>query len=332
MPCRSGVGDGSAALSSFFSIFQRSRQDFPSAVCELSCASQSLEIAEHRGITMANIVKRRCGLGMFFVFVLIAALGSACHSATSPTPAPTPAAPAPTPTPIPPPEYTATPVPFNLTQSRTFDILGWDSWPSAPTPSAIQFRWNAAIDEYEVLAPAYAGWSRLEALKSRFGGTPHDYDVFGSGGTKLPFHMIVFAPPHRPPVDGYVGDARIFEGPSARAYFAFGIATAPGDVPVTRTMTCSFAEDEIGEGRLTFDLAAGTLSGWAEPFWANVRYQLVQTSFSPGATTFAATFGAEGVLEGRFFGPRAVNVAVRAKGGGQGFAAVRGIMTGVCEK
>jgi hypothetical protein len=245
--------------------------------------------------------------------------------------APTPA-PSPTPTPTPPPQDTAMPVPFNLTQSRTFDILGWDSWPSAPTPSAIQFRWNAAIGKYEVLAPGYADWSRLEARQDpRFRGTPYEYDVFGSGGTKLPFYMIVWAPPHRSPADGYVGNARIFEGTFARAYFAFGIATEPGDVPVSGTMTCSFGEDEIGEERLTFDLAAGTVSGWAEPFWADVRYQLVQTSFAPGATTFAATFGTDGVLEGRFFGPRAVNVAVRAKGGGQGFAAVRGIMTGVCE-
>ena len=244
---------------------------------------------------------------------------------------PTPASP--TPTPTPPPQYTATPVPFNFTQSRTFDILGWDSWPSAPTPSAIQFRWNVAIGKYEVLAPGDADWSRLEALQDlRFGGTPHHYDVFGSGETKLPFYMLVFAPPHRPPANGYVGNARIFEGSVARAYFAFGIATEPGDVPVSGTMTCSFAEDEIGEGRLTFDLAAGTVSGWAEPFWADVRYQLVPTSFAPHATTFAATFGTDGVLEGRFFGPRAVNVAVRAKGGGQGSAAVRGIMTGVCER
>ncbi|HJR57874.1 MAG TPA: hypothetical protein VJ813_00680 [Vicinamibacterales bacterium] len=239
---------------------------------------------------------------------------------------------APSPTPTLPPQYTATPVPFNLTQNRTFDILGWDSWPSAPTPSAIQFRWNAAIAEYEVLAPGYADWSRLEALQDlRFGGTPHNYDVFGSGGAKLPFYMIVSAPPHRPPADGYVGNARIFESSFARAYFAFGIATEPGDVPVSGTMTCSFGEDEIGGGGLTFDLAAGTVSGWVEPFWADVRYDLVQRSFAPVATSFAATFGTDGVLEGRFFGGRAFNVAVRAKGGGQGSAAVSGIMTGVCE-
>ncbi|HXG69863.1 MAG TPA: hypothetical protein VNJ04_04535, partial [Gemmatimonadaceae bacterium] len=121
------------------------------------------------------------GLGMF-----------GCGDKSSSPVAPSALSPSQIPTPTPPPQYTATPVPFNLTQSRTLDILGWDSWPSAPTPSAIQFRWNAAIGKYDVLAPGYADWSRLEALQDlRFGGTPYQYDVFGSGGTKLPFYMIV---------------------------------------------------------------------------------------------------------------------------------------------
>lgn len=268
------------------------------------------------------IAHRRGSLLRVLLGVMLAA---ACDSApvpTSPTGGtltPTPV-PSPTPTPTPPPQYTATPVPFNLTQSRPLDILGWDSWGSAPTPSVVQFRWNAAIGKYEVLAPGYAGWTRLEALQDH-------YDVVGSGGTKLPFFMLVRAPA----AVGYVGWAQIHESNFPHTYFAFGIATEPGDVPVSGTMTCSFGEDEIGDGGLTFDLGAGTVSGSAEPFWGGgVRYQLVQTSFAPGATTFATTFGTNGVLEGRFFGPRAVNVAVRAKGGGQGFAAVSGIMTGVC--
>lgn len=221
-------------------------------------------------------------------------------------------------------------MPFGLTEDRLFDMLGWDSWPTAPTPSALQFRWGAAIHTYEVLASGNDGWNRLEALRDlQFGGTPYRYDVFGSDGTKLPFYMLV----DLPPAGGHVGDARIFEGNSARAFFAFGIATEPGDVPVAGTMTCSFGTDEIGEGAVTFDLAAGTVSGWAEPFWGGgVRYELVQTSTAPGATTFAATFGTGGVLEGRFFGPGAVNIAVRAGGGGTGFTAVSGIMTGVCTR
>jgi hypothetical protein len=230
----------------------------------------------------------------------------------------------PTPTPALPPQHATTPVPFGLTESRTFDILGWDSWPAAPTPSAIQFRWNASIRRYEVLPPGSGDWHRLEAR------TLFDYDVFGSNGTKLPFYMPVWAPPAPPPAGGYVGNARIFENSFARAYFAFGIATAPADVPVSGTMTCSFGEDEIGDGSLTFDLARGRVSGTVAPFWGNVRYQLDQASFAPGATTFAATFGTGGVLEGRFFGPGAINIAVRAKGGGAGFTAVTGIMAGVC--
>jgi hypothetical protein len=231
--------------------------------------------------------------------------------------------PAPTPTPTPPAQYVATPVPFNLTESRMFDILGWDSWPAAPVPSATQFRWNAAIAKYEVLAFGLGEWSRLEAKPTIY-SVPYDYDVFGSDGARLAFNMLVAAPL------GHVGNARIFEG-QARAFFAFGIATAPGDVPRSGTMTCDLGEDEIGGVGLTFDLAAGTVSGWAEPFWGGgIRYQLVQTRFSPGATTFSATFGTGGVLDGRFFGPQAVNAAVRADGGGSGFKAVRGIMTGTC--
>jgi hypothetical protein len=247
-------------------------------------------------------------------------------SLSPPSPSPSPS---PGPTPVP--QYRSTPVPFNLSESRTFDILGWDTWPRAPIPSAIQFRWNAVIGKYEVLAPGYDGWNRLEALPSRF-GTPHDYDVFRSDGTKLPFHMAVVAPPHFFPRNGYVGNGRIFEGNTAVAYFAFGIATAQGDVPLNGTMTCVFGEDEIGEGVVTFDLRAGTVSGWVEPFWVRNRYDLVRTSFSAGATTFAATFGAGGVLEGRFFGPGAVNVAIRASGGGPGLAAVTGILQGWCER
>jgi hypothetical protein len=245
-----------------------------------------------------------------------------CGSKSSLPVAPSPS-PIPTPTPAPL-QYTATPVPFNLTQSRTLDILGWNSWPNAPTPSAIPFRWNAAAGTYEVLAPGYADWSRLEAQENR-SGTPYHYDVFGSGGTKLPFYMLVSAPPYGWPKDGYVGNAQIFEGSSVRSYFAFGIATDARDVPVSGTMTCSVAEDEIGEGALTFDLAAGTVAGWVEAFWVRGRHELVQTSFARGATTFAATFGTNGVLEGRFFGPRAANVAVRAMG------PVSGIMTGPCK-
>ena len=256
------------------------------------------------------------------VLVLACSALVACNGSqvTSPT------VPSPTPTPTLPPQPVTTPGPFGLSESRMFDILGWDSWPAAPTPSAIQFRWNASIRRYEVLPPGYRDWNRLEAR------TSFDYDVVGSDGTKLPFFMPVFVPAAAPPVGGYVGNARIFEGGFARAYFAFGIATDPADVPVGGTLTCSFGEDEIGGGGLTFDLTRGTVTGSVEPFWGHVQYQIGQTSVVPGDTTFTVGFGTGGILEGRFFGPGAVNIAVRARGGGEGFKAVTGIMTGVCTR
>lgn len=241
-------------------------------------------------------------------------------SAPSPSPSPAPA-------PAPAPANPATRVPFDLTESWTFDVHGWDSWPSAPTPSTIGFRWDAALNRYEVLAPGHGSWSRLEHNLGS-GGAGH-YDVYAGDGTKHPFYMYVVAPGYGMPPIKYVSNARIFEGNAARAYFAFGLATEPGDVPVGGTMTCTFGEDEIGWGILTIDLAAGTVSGAVAPFWANVQYP-VQTSFTPGATTISATFGTGGVMDARFFGPGAANIAVRANGGGQSFAAVRGIMTGLC--
>ena len=101
------------------------------------------------------------GILLPVALLMIGALGCEARSPSAPRSNAMPiASPIPTPT-----QYTATPVPFNLTQSRMLDILGWDSWGTAPTPSVVQFRWNAASGKYEVLAPGYADWTRLEALQ-----------------------------------------------------------------------------------------------------------------------------------------------------------------------
>lgn len=251
---------------------------------------------------------------------------SSSASGSASTPAPTPSS-SPTPSPstagV---QYVATPVPFGLTASRSFDVLGWDSWPASPTPTTVQFRWNATTGKYEILEPVYAVWGHLE---HRQDSTGMAFDVFKDDGTKLPFFLPLGT------VYPYVGDARIFEGTTARSFFAFGIATAAGDVTSAGTKICSFATDEIGSGEIIFDLGAGTATGWVEPFWylagqSLPRYPL-QTSFARGATTFSATFGSGGVLDGQFFGPQAVNIAVRVKGGGTGFGAVSGILTGTCQ-
>ena len=193
----------------------------PSSRTLRSTLGIALAVLHRWGFTMAGNTMHTRGALLCATAVLACSTLAACGGDATGRGLALAPAPSPTPTPTPSPQYTATPVPFNLTLSRTFDILGWDSWPSAPTPSAIQFRWNSAIGKYEVLAPGYADWSRLEALQDRFGGTPYEYDAFGSGGTKLPFSMLLFAPPHRSPADGYVGNARIFESSVGRTLFPY---------------------------------------------------------------------------------------------------------------
>src|SRR5688500_10349869 len=98
-----------------------------------------------------NIVHTRPALLWAMAFLACSTLagcgrdgGNAGRPGGSPA---SPSAPSPSPTPTTPAPFVATPVPFNVVQSRAFDILGWDSWPGAPTPSAIQLRWDAAMGQ-----------------------------------------------------------------------------------------------------------------------------------------------------------------------------------------
>ncbi|MFC4295903.1 hypothetical protein ACFO0A_12630 [Novosphingobium tardum] len=252
--------------------------------------------------------------------------GGSMPIAVAPAPSPTPT-PTPTPTATPT-QYMSTPVPFSLTQDRTFDVFGWDAWPAAPVPSAMSLRWNAAASQYEVLATGYADWGSLKALASGGG----KFDVLAPDGSKFPFQMLISAPASGSALPQYLAEARIYADMSAKAYVAFGFATAPGDVPASGTKTCRFGMDEIGDGEITFDSSTGTQSGFVEPFYAMngeplPRYPLSQALYSRTAPTqLSATYGTsnDNVLESRFFGPQASEIAVRAKG------AVTGIMTGFC--
>ncbi|QPC98158.1 hypothetical protein [Qipengyuania soli] len=231
---------------------------------------------------------------------------------TSPTPTPSPVL------------YTATEVPFGLTQNRDFDILGWDGWPTSPTPSVIQLRWNATAVEYEMSENGDAQFKRLR-LRA---GTQSAYDVFAADGSKLTFmvDLRASAAPHS------VGNLRIFEGSQAKAYAAFGIGTVAADIPSTGIFTCDFGEDEVGDGSVIFDFSSGVVSGWVRPFWGNganppPSLSLTQVAYTPDKTPILdAKFGnsPDNRLEARFYGLQASQIAVRTKG------EVTGIMTGVC--
>jgi hypothetical protein len=244
--------------------------------------------------------------------------GGSTAIVTPPMPSPTPS---PTPTPS---QYRATDGPFQLTQSRDLDVFGWDSWPSAPAPSTIQIRWDAVGVGYEMMASVFAERGFLKALAS----AQRTYDVLTASGAKLPFTVILEAPDSSGFPLRHVGDARIF-GASALAFVAFGIATAPGDLPSTGLRVCSFGMDEIGSGDLTVNLATGAVSGSVEPFNAPAGSSSpklpIQATYSPG-TTLSAAYGTDAAngLDARFFGPQAAEIAVRAKG------AISGIMLGTC--
>ena len=239
---------------------------------------------------------------------------------TMPTPTPTPT-PSPTPSPS---QYTTTLVPFQLTQSRDLDVFGWDAWPSAPVASTIQMRWDAVGVGYEMVASVFGERGFLKLLASQ-----KSYDVLTASGTKLPFSVVLEAPAGNGFAFRYIGDARIFDS-GARAFVAFGIGTTAGDMPAAGLRICDFGMDEIGSGRVTIDLATGAVSGFVEPFnfiaGTTPPQFPIQATYSPGATTLGSTYGsnAANVLDARFYGPQAAEIAVRTKG------QVSGIMLGTC--
>ena len=249
--------------------------------------------------------------------------GASGGGMTSVISAPTPS-PMPTPTPTSS-QYAATLIPFGLSQDRTFDVFGWDAWNSAPVASALQFRWNAATTEYEILPSGSTRWARLKFL----GTASPTYDVFASDGTKLSYQVSLSAPTA---VNGikHVGFAQVIDGSNARPYFAFGFATAASDIPTAGSKVCTFGMDEIGAGQLTFDFAVGTVSGYVETFYGSppTRYQLAQVGYTPGASTsVSAIYDSDptNAFQARLFGPQGSGIAVRVKG------AISGIMTGLCE-
>ena len=112
--------------------------------------------------------------------------------------------------------------------------------------------------------------------------------------------------------------------------FAYGIPTAPGDVPVTGTgtYTASIAGQTTdlgsyigGSATLTFDFGRGTLNGEMRPEisdgWDLVPlgvYSLSQTIFGVGKTTFSGSFQGPvngGSFEGQFTGPQAAELLAR---------------------
>lgn len=261
--------------------------------CPISCDRQALSRAgQCRGASLVALVLLMSGCGD-------GGNSSPGRPPVVATPSPTPTPTTPTPTP---PSTAQFPVPFGLTADRILDVFGWQGSTPATT---VGFRWNAQATSYELMMPGEQ-WGRLA------GSNP--YLVYNANGTQQPYSIRIDwneATTIPPRIPQFSAEARVTQlnGTIPTAWFAYGLATEPGDVPLTGTRTCHYSVDDDGDGTLAFDLATGAITGNLMEFWGTC-YELPATQFTPGSTTFTAA-GPLGPIEGRFFGPQAQEVVIR---------------------
>lgn len=249
-----------------------------------------------------------------------------------------PAPPQAPPTPPPPPTVAAT-APFGLTTSQQFATYGALSRSDAGAynvkpadPSAISFRWSATSNTYEMTVP---GFSPAQLSLSFPGNNERAFWAVDGSGNRLPLAVSVLLPSDTS-VNLSYSSLAFYQtypdnatNPFIYGMFAFGLPTAPGGVPVSGTgiydakvrgLTISNNGYEIiGDAQLTFDFAAGSLSGYMRPRlfndWDGVdralpQYDFKNTVYSAGSTAFsgqlAGPAGTDGsAFDGRFTGPAA---------------------------
>ena len=231
-------------------------------------------------------------------------------SSTPYLPKPTPT---PTPTPTPSPDATEPATPLTgVTQDTDFATVGSD----------VAIRWDAEAETYEVQLPDQQ-WAVL---------TPEKY-----GAYELVAGDAIVGRARLDSVTGYsyTGVLLSFDADGSTSYLtAFGIPTAPGDVPVTGT--ASFLGDLVGHqdgtspgngysifgsANFLFDFGAGTLAGSFNPqtadgwgFLYNLgEYSFVNTVYSAGSTSFSGglhepTNNLSGSFSGTFTGPAAAEL------------------------
>ena len=261
--------------------------------------------------------------------------GGGDHVNSTPAPAPTPPPPPPPP---PPPTGPLPPAHIGLVSSAPFSVQAV----SGASFANVQFRYDAANDVYLISLPGFqpgyldnigyngsagqvATGSTSQVSELSF-GLPQAVFVTMPvpGSTFSPFTYTSFGLWAEPGKN------------EATGYFAYGIPTLAGDVPVTGSAsydavihgsTSAIPGYEIGGSvDLQFNFGAGTLSGSMHPqiidgfdgvFVDFGRYDFSQTVYSVGSTTFSGSFivpglpGADSSFEGNFTGPGAAELMAR---------------------
>jgi hypothetical protein len=312
-------------------------------------------------------IQRREMLPLSAVLVaVLAACGGGGVNSTPTPPALVPNPPATTPpAPFPP----AKPGPIGLTQTENFATVSYgyvygDGNAGADTrpgpEGTVEFKYLAAEQAYEIVIPEYER-GRLQTI-SYNGSVCSDGTVCnpsgsynaltkGNSATRQDVTVTLRDPDFKdfPLALTYTslgywnGTLANQPGPNPlRNYggeFAYGLPTAPGDVPVVGTASYRAEVQGIaifdsgtsagatigGTAELIFDFGAGTLAGYMDPNISDGwdasfigRYNFTQTIYSVGATSFSGRFTSPGStgpsgFEGRFNGPQAAELMARWK-------------------
>lgn len=203
-------------------------------------------------------------------------------------------------------------------------------------PGGVQFSYSAADDRYTVTLPGFdsgmlvtaggngsfdsTGWTDL---RSTF-----NHVAEGSSSTLQPVNVTLDWPGSSD--FKYTSFAQWTDSSSGLlGTFVYGIPTAAGDVPVTGSASYSgdirgLTDTQMpvwGTIGLSFDFAAGTLSGQMNPEYAPIwdsvslgTYTFTNTVYSTGSTSFSGSFitpdGASGAssFQGSFNGPGAAEL------------------------
>ena len=267
-------------------------------------------------------------------------LNSTPPPAPTPTPAPAPT-PTPTPTPIPPPIPDR---PIGLTSSAPFKTYSAHENAAGALVAdvdGVKFEYSAANDEYTITLPGYqegrlvttGGNGSFNSGSSTWLHLSATVNAVTVGATSATQPVIVALDWPDSSEFTYTDFGRWLDPDytdiSGDGVFAYGIPTAPGDVPITGSATytgsirglTSDGFDVWGGVSLAFDFGAGSLSGSMTPEfapeWDAISlgvYTFRDTVYSAGQTSFSGAFNAPGLLtgpssfQGSFTGPSATEL------------------------
>lgn len=213
----------------------------------------------------------------------------------------------------------------------------------------VQFSYDAATNTYQIDLPDFAAGTlaniEYDGTAGQVATATYSQVTDGTSSTLQPVHVFIPVPKAGDAYSytsfgywqGDIGTAQNGEDLHSEGYFAYGIPTASGDVPMTGTASYAatirgmdsamgLAFPVEGDVRLAFDFGAGSVSGWMHPqiiddfdgFFVDYgQYNFKQTVYSTGSTTFSGKFAvpnlpdADSFFDGRFTGPGAQELMAR---------------------